>query len=98
MTALVLGGVIAAIAVFLVALPFILRSGDDDVLDAPTDAEERRLLLVEDRDHALAALKELEFDHRTGNIDDEDYRVLVGPLRRAAADALKALDADKAKD
>jgi hypothetical protein len=98
MTALVLGGVIAAIAVFLVALPFILRSGDDDVLDAPTDAEERRLLLVEDRDHALAALKELEFDHRTGKIDDEDYRVLVGPLRRAAADALKALDADKAKD
>jgi hypothetical protein len=98
MTALVLGGVIAAIAVFLVALPFLRRSGDDDVLDAPTDAEERRLLLIEDRDHALAALKELEFDHRTGKIDDEDYRALVGPLRRAAAEALKALDAEKAKD
>jgi hypothetical protein len=98
MTALVLGGVIAAIAVFLVALPFLLRSGDDDVLDAPTDAEERRLLLIEERDHALAALKELEFDHRTGKIDDVDYRALVVPLRRAAADALRAIDSDKAKD
>src|SRR5262245_60366847 len=98
MTALVLGGLIAVIAVFLVALPFLLRSGDDDLLDSPTDAEERRLLLIEERDHALAALKELEFDHRTGKVDDDDYRALVGPLRRAAADALRALDAEKAKD
>ena len=62
------------------------------MLDAPTEAEERRLLLIEERDHALAALKELEFDHRTGKVDDVDYRALVGPLRRAAAEALRALD------
>ena len=53
------------------------------------DAEER-LALVEQRDQALAALKELEFDHRTGKITDEDYRRDVGPLRRAAAAALGA--------
>jgi hypothetical protein len=95
MTALVLGGLIAVIAVFLVALPFLRRPDvDDDRLDAPTEAEERRLILIEERDHALAALKELEFDHRSGKIDDADYRALVGPLRRAAADALRALDAD----
>ena len=94
MTALVLGGLIAALAVFLVALPFLRRrEGDDDLIDRPTDAEEQRLLLIEERDHALAALKELEFDHRTGAIDDADYRELVGPLRREAADALRALDA-----
>jgi hypothetical protein len=40
----------------------------------------------------LAALKELEFDHRTGKVSDEDYRSLVGPLRRRAAEALRALD------
>jgi hypothetical protein len=94
MTALVLGALIAAIAVLLVALPFLRRRGDDDDrIDQPTEAEERRLLLIDERDHALAALKELEFDHRTGAIDDTDYRELVGPLRRAAADALRALDA-----
>ncbi len=93
MTEIVLGGLIAAIAVFLVALPFLRHpDGDDDLLDAPTEAEERRLALIEERDHALGALKELEFDHRTGKIDDVDYRAMVGPLRRAAADALQALD------
>ena len=48
--------------------------------------------LVEDRDRALAALKELEFDHRTGKIGDDDYRELVAPLRQAAAAALQAID------
>ncbi len=54
--------------------------------------EPRRLELAEQRDRALAALKELEFDHRTGKVSDEDYRSMVGELRRAAADALRALD------
>jgi hypothetical protein len=99
MTELVLGGLIAVIAVILVALPFLRRrDGSDDLLDAPTEAEEQRLLLIEERDHALAALKELEFDHRTGKIDDVDYRAMVGPLRRAAADALQALDRQAPED
>ena len=38
---------------------------------------------AEERDRALAALKELEFDHRTGKVSDEDYREQVG--RPAAA-------------
>jgi hypothetical protein len=93
------GGLIAAIAVFLVALPFLRRpEDDDDRLDAPTAAEDQRIALIEQRDHALAALKELEFDHRTGKVDDVDYRAMVGPLRRAAANALQALDAHASKD
>jgi hypothetical protein len=94
MTALVVGALIAALAVVLVALPFLLHpDGGADGIDAPTTAEEQRLALIEERDRALAALKELEFDHRTGKVDDADYRALVGPLRRAAANALQALDA-----
>ena len=58
----------------------------------PGELELRRLDLVEERDRALAALKELEFDHRTGKVSDEDYRALVGPLRRRAAETLRALD------
>jgi hypothetical protein len=98
MTALVLGGLIAVLAVILVALPFLLRTDGDDRLDAPTEAEERRLRLIEERDQALAALKELEFDHRTGKIDDIDYRALVGSLRRDAAAALRALDEVEPKE
>jgi len=88
-----IGLLLAGVAVVLVALPFLREPlADDDRLDAPGEAEERRLALVEERDRALAALKELEFDHRTGKIEDADYRALVGPLRRAAASALRALD------
>jgi hypothetical protein len=91
--AVILGVLLAAGVVVLVALPFLREPvTGDDRLDAPSEAEERRLVLVEERDRALAALKELEFDHRTGKLDDGDYRALVGPLRRAAAAALRALD------
>jgi hypothetical protein len=87
--ALVLGALLAVAAVWFVSRPFLGRSGDADRL---TEPEPGRLALEEERDRALAALKELEFDHRTGKVSDADYRSLVGELRRAAADALRALD------
>jgi len=91
--AIVLGLLLAATVVVLVALPFLREPvAADDRLDAPSEAESRRLELIEERDRALAALKELEFDHRAGTVDDEDYRSLIGPLRQTAAAALRALD------
>ena len=90
---LVIGAVIAIAAVVVVALPFLRDpSPADDRLDAPDELEQRRLALAEERDRALAALKELEFDHRTGKVSDDDYRALVGPLRRRAAESLRALE------
>ena len=81
-----LGVAVAAGAVLLVAAPFLREPvAADDRLDAVGAEEEERLRLVEERDRVLAALKELEFDHRTGKIGDEDYRSQVGPLRRTAA-------------
>jgi len=91
---LLLGGLLAVAAVVVVALPFLQRPGlsaAEDRLEADA-VEGRRLELAEERDRALAALKELEFDHRTGKVSDEDYRELVGPLRRRAAETLRALD------
>ena len=91
---LVLGGVLALVAVIFVARPFLREPAPaSDRLDEPGELERRRLGLLEERDRALAALKELEFDHRTGKISDEDYRAQVGPLRRRAAEALRALEA-----
>jgi hypothetical protein len=81
---LVLGALLAAAAVIFVAVPF-LRAGEDR---APDEPAQDALVAAEERDRALAELKELEFDHRTGKITDEDYRALVQPLRRRAATAL----------
>ena len=93
--ALLLGGVLAAASVVFVARPFLrepaLRSADDRLNVLGTE-EANRLALLQERDRALAALKELEFDHRAGKISDEDYRELVGSLRADAARALRALD------
>jgi hypothetical protein len=92
--ALFVGAVLAMACVALVALPFLREPRpQDDMLVRPDESEQRRLALSEERDRALAALKELEFDHRTGKVSDDDYRELVGPLRRRAADSLRALDA-----
>jgi hypothetical protein len=90
---LALGIALAVACVLLVARPFLREPAPaDDRLDAPEPQEEARVALAEERDRALAALKELEFDHRTGKVSDEDYRAQVGPLRRQAAEALRALD------
>src|SRR5881392_987479 len=91
--ALVIGAVLAVACVVLVALPFLREPRTrDDRLARPDELEQRRLALAEERDHALEALKELEFDHRTGKVSDGDYRALVGPLRQRAAETLRALD------
>jgi hypothetical protein len=81
---LVLGALLAAAVVVFVAVPF-LRAGEPSASTAPA---EQTLVAAEDRDRALAELKELEFDHRTGKITDEDYRALVQQLRRRAAGTL----------
>lgn len=90
--ALVLAATLAVACVVAVALPFIREpEPDSDELDELDDEERRRLGLLEERDRALAALKELEFEHRTGTVSDEDYRAQLGPLRRDVASALQAL-------
>jgi hypothetical protein len=91
--ALVLAALLAVALVLYVARPFLREpEAADDALETPGEDELRRLELAEERDRALQSLRELEFDHRTGKVSDEDYRALVGPLRRGAAEALRALE------
>ena len=91
--ALALAAVLAVVAVVFVARPFLRDPAPaSDRLDELAPEARKRLALAEERDRALAALKELEFDHRTGKVSDEDYRTQVGPLRRRAAEVLRALE------
>jgi hypothetical protein len=91
--AIVLAAALAVICVLVVSRPFLREPGPTaDTLAEPTGPERERARLAEERDRALAALKELEFDHRTGKVSDADYRAVLGPLRAEAAAALRALD------
>jgi hypothetical protein len=93
--ALVLAATLAVACVVVVALPFLREpEPESDSLDDLGEDEIRRLELLEARDRALGALKELEFDHRTGTVSDADYRSQVGALRREVASALQALERD----
>ena len=90
---LLLGALLALIVVVYVAAPFVREpEAPVDRLAEPDELELRRLALIEERDRSQDALRELEFDHRTGKLSDEDYRTLVGPLRRRVADARRALE------
>jgi hypothetical protein len=91
--AVVLAALLAVACVAAVALPFLREpEAAEDELNAPDEATKRRLALVEERDRALAALRELELDHRTGKVSDEDYQAAHASLRRQAATALAALE------
>jgi hypothetical protein len=91
--ALVLAATLAVACVVVVALPFLREpEPESDSLDDLDEDEIRLLELLEARDRALGALKELEFDHRTGTVSDDDYRAQVGALRRDVASALQALE------
>jgi hypothetical protein len=91
--AVALAALLAVAAVAFVARPFLDEpEADDDRLAHLSPADQERLRILERRDRALGALKELEFDHRTGKIADADYEASVGPLRREAAEAMKALE------
>ena len=91
--ALVVGAVLAVASVVLVAAPFLREPvAADDRLLQPDAVQQGRLARAEERDRALDALKELEFDHRTGKVSDEDYRSQVGVLRQRAAAALRDAD------
>ena len=85
MTDLLLAALLAAAVVVFVAVPFLRADEPETVAEPGQEA----LAAAEERDRALAELKELEFDHRTGKITDEDYRALVQPLRRRAAQSLE---------
>ena len=91
--ALLVGALLAIASVVLVAAPFLREPAPaDDRLLHPDAMQQRQLARAEERDRALDALKELEFDHRTGKVSDEDYRAQVGVLRRRAAATLREAD------
>jgi hypothetical protein len=87
----ILVAAVAVSALLYVARPFFGDAAPNAGARADVFAR-RRLALVEERDRALAALKELEFDHRTGKVSDADYREEIGALRRRAVETLRVLE------
>jgi hypothetical protein len=83
--------VLVTCAVVAVAWPFL--SPDRGAPEQALSARAReRLELLERRDAAYGGLRDLEQDHRTGKVGDEDYQAERRRLRAEAAEALRGLD------
>ncbi len=77
------GGILAVLLAIVVVAALRERGGGD--ADEPP--------LEERRDAALEALREVEFDFRTGKLTEEEYRALRRKYGRLALEARSALEA-----
>lgn len=91
MIALLVGIVVALVAVALVLDPIVRppRAGRPDALSFEADEDP----LGHRKDLALAALKEIEFDRATGKLDDADYERMKARYTAEALEAIRDVDA-----
>ncbi len=90
------GAVVVAVVLGLPAAAFALwplmraRGRPAPLLPLPTDERDQ---LMEAKRVALAALRELDFEHGAGHVSDSDYSELRARYEAEAAETLRALDA-----
>ena len=83
--------ILAAVALVLVAAvawPLVARPVDD----GPVDSSDARRALDEDLQRSLAAVREIEMDHRAGNLSDEDFAALDRLERARAIELMRRAD------
>jgi hypothetical protein len=78
----------ALVAVAIVGWPLIRPGGEPSA--PPADGE--RGGLQEDVERSLAAIREIEFDHRAGHLSDADFAALDATERARTAELLRRLD------
>ena len=84
--------IVAAVALVVVAAlawPLLARRDDDAPVDAAADATRA---IEEDLERSLAAIREIEMDHRAGNLSDEDFAELDRAERAGAVELLRLAD------
>ena len=89
MTPLLVGAAIAAVALVFVLLPLLTGEG----LGSWEVTSRARPLADTQRDSAVQALREIEFDRATGTLSDGDYATLKSDYTAQALVAMRAADA-----
>ena len=81
--------VVALAAVALVLWPLVHHPPDE----APAEpAEAARRAIDEDLRRSLEAVREIEMDHRAGNLSDADFAALDAAERARAVDLMRRAD------
>lgn len=90
MTAVVVIAAVSVALVLLVAWPLV-RAPDDEPV--PSGADRRREGVEEELARSLEAIREIELDHRAGNLSDEDFAELDRDERARAVELMRRRDA-----
>lgn len=80
---------VALALVAAVAWPLVAPQ-DDGSIDDPAAAERRAV--DEDLQRSLAAIREIDMDHRAGNLSDEDFAALDAAERARAVLLMRRAD------
>ena len=84
--------ILAAVALVVVAAlawPLVARREERLPSDPGTDA---RRAVEEDLERSLGAIREIEMDHRAGNLSDEDFAELDRAERARAVELMRRRD------
>ena len=85
---LVLAAVTLAIVV-VVAWPLLAGAQEEEAVDASAEA---RAAIDEDLQRSLEAIREIEMDHRAGNLSDDDFAQLDAAERAKAVELMHRAD------
>jgi hypothetical protein len=80
---------VALAAVALVAWPLVQRPPDESPGEP---ADQARRAIDEDLQRSLEAVREIEMDHRAGNLSDEDFAALDAAERARALELMRRSD------
>ena len=89
-----LGSILVIFAVVILVSLFVSRPflKQEPPAEQTTDYEHQRSALLAERDQALNAIQELDFDFTLGKIPEEEYPGTRAMLLSQGADALRKLD------
>ena len=82
--------VISVALVALIAWPLVARADSDP---APAEQMDDLMAIEEELERSLDAIREIEMDHRAGNLSDEDFAALDRDERARAVELMRRRDA-----
>lgn len=92
-----IGAIFILLALLILVALFLVQPYLERRTTRVSENELELSALLAARDNAIAALKELEFDHELGKIPEEDYPKQRETLLKRGADTLRKLDAYHAR-
>ncbi|OGP81840.1 MAG: hypothetical protein A2Y95_04200 [Deltaproteobacteria bacterium RBG_13_65_10] len=88
MAPLVAALILGVLALVVILLPFF-RGQAGAPQEKPLSPRDE---LLHEKDGVYLAIREIEFDYRTGKVSEEDYAALMTRYRARAIDLMKAID------